>query len=139
MTQDKPKRKYSERRTDLKKEFICQHEGCSRKYSSRIAFNHHLKQKHMAKKLEIQWFSASFIKSNFKFRNSLFIFLCYIKTINFSFKFLCYHPLIRPQHLPRTPSYPYLKTFIQDRQILVWFSGWKNIYKKILETKNILI
>ena len=83
MTHDKPKRKYSERRTDLKKEFICQHEGCSRKYSSRIAFNHHLKQKHMAKKLEIQWFSASFIKSNFKFRNSLFIFLCYIKQLIF--------------------------------------------------------
>ena len=42
----KPKRKYSKRRVDLKKEFSCSEPECGKKYSSNIALRSHLKQKH---------------------------------------------------------------------------------------------
>ena len=42
----KPKRRYSKRRADLKKEYVCPIEGCGKCYSSTIALRSHLKQKH---------------------------------------------------------------------------------------------
>ena len=42
----KPKRRYSKRRADLKKEYVCSIEGCGKCYSSTIALRSHLKQKH---------------------------------------------------------------------------------------------
>ena len=46
VNKNKPKRHYSERRTNLKKEYECPHTGCTHKYSSRIALNLHHKKKH---------------------------------------------------------------------------------------------
>ena len=42
----KPKRRYSKRREDLKREYVCGVEGCGKCYSSTIALRSHLKQKH---------------------------------------------------------------------------------------------
>ena len=49
LKRNRPKRKYSQRRTDLLKDFMCPFEGCSSKYSSRIALNLHLKKKHSSR------------------------------------------------------------------------------------------